>query len=151
MREWKFLAVLILAAFITFGSVAIIYRVATKNSVVSYASQDDVIDIKDGFLERKVDDLILVKFPTKYLDSVEHYMDGFKIALVKVYGEKAKDAVIEPAETPNRTPYFVVTFGGKTHLAGLCYLNETKSEVVGVVLMSEANGTSKVTVPKQTN
>jgi hypothetical protein len=148
MGRWKFLTIWGLALITAFGSAAIIYKVATKNSVSNFASQDDVIDIKDGFLERKVDNLILVKFPAKYLDSVEHYMQGFQIALVKVYGEKAKDAVIEPAETPNGTPYFVVTFDGKTHLAGLCYLDETKSEVVGVVLMGEANGNSKITVPK---
>ena len=62
--------------------------VLNKKSDATYMAltQEAVRDLGDGFLTKERHGFVLVKFPGQYLDSEDHFKQGFAIALFKLYG-----------------------------------------------------------------
>lgn len=133
----KIAVVVLIGILLAGGGIGV--RLFFSQTASTQQQKSDIVSIGDGFLKRTSGNLILVKFPDKYLDGVDNFIEGMKISLVKVYGDKLKDAEIEPKETSNGTPYFTATIRlnestVRVYPVGLCYLDESKSEIVGVVL-----------------
>ena len=103
---------------------------AFKKTEMTYY-QDDTKDLGDGFFSRNRENYVLVKFPDKYLENIDVYKEGIKIAVVKVYGDSYKESSIERVQDSEGV-YFIVNKGDKAFYVYALFLSQDDDTLVGI-------------------
>jgi hypothetical protein len=100
-----------------------------KKSAVFVLTQEAIRDLGDGFFTKERRGFVLVKFPSRYLDTEDHFKQGFATALFKLYGSIYENVKVSIGDD-------LITGTGKGDakiVAEALFLTDSDKTVVGVV------------------